>query len=69
MNTSPHHLAHDAVARKLSGETITPATMTAELVEGGCTPAQARSLTKIVTALIPTVTQTSLNAWVKTQVA
>ncbi len=69
MNLSPSHIAHDAVARKISGENITPATITADLVEQGCTPAQAASLTKVATALIPTVTQKSLNAWVRAQAA
>lgn len=69
MSLNPSDIAHDAVARKISGETVTPATITATLVERGCTPAKAQTLTKMATALIPTVTQKSLNAWTRKQVA
>ncbi len=63
------HIAHDAVYRKTQGKTVTPATITADLVEQGCTPAQAATLTKMACALIPTVTSKSLASWVKQQAA
>jgi hypothetical protein len=57
---SSGYIAHEVVLRHQRGETITPATIKAELMEQGATERQATSLTKIVTALVPTVTTASM---------
>lgn len=67
MNAS--HIAHTAVDRKSKGHDVTPATITADLVEQGCSPAQAATLTKMACALIPTVTAASLRQWRNAQAA
>lgn len=65
MTKNPADLAHHYVVRHAKGENITPATITAELVANGDTQAQAVSRTKTITALIPTVTQKSLNDYLR----
>lgn len=57
---SSGYIAHEVVLRQHRGETITPATIKAELMESGATERQATSLTKVVAALIPTVTTASM---------
>jgi hypothetical protein len=61
---TPTDLAHEAVLRRSRGEHVTPDTITADLLADGATHAQAVTTTKMVVALIPTVTAESLRAYV-----
>jgi len=61
MNASD--IAHQAVADNMSGKAVSPATIKADLIARGMSAAQATTLTKMSTALIPTVTAASMKAW------
>lgn len=62
---NPGDVAHRAVHARRQGVTVTPATIRADLIAEGATPAQAATVTRIATALIPTVTARSLATWLK----
>lgn len=62
-------IAHDAVYRKMNGETVTPDSIKANLIADGLNDRQAATMTKMATALIPTVTSDSLRKWLAAKVA